>query len=71
MRKNSSDYIPLLVANRILGGEPESRLGYKIREDKGYAYYASQILELINTLIQFLMLYKFPREITDSSVINC
>ncbi len=38
VRRNHPDYIPLLVANRILGGGSTSRLFRKIREEKGYTY---------------------------------
>ena len=71
MRKNSSDYIPLLVANRILGGEPESRLESKIREDKGYAYYARSNFgtnKYSNTV--FNAFTSSRAEVTDSSVIE-
>lgn len=36
--RNSPDYIPLVVANRILGAGSTGRLFQKIREEKGYTY---------------------------------
>jgi len=34
----SSDYFPVLLADRILGGGPSGRLFMNLREDKGYTY---------------------------------
>ena len=71
MRKNSPDYISLLVANRILGGEPESRLESKIREDKGYAYYArSNFGSDKYSSTTFNAFTSSRAEVTDSSVIE-
>lgn len=36
--RTSPDYIPLVVANRILGGGSSGRLFQNLREDKGYTY---------------------------------
>ena len=38
VRQNDPDYIPLVVANRILGGGSAGRLFQNIREQKGYTY---------------------------------
>ncbi len=38
IERNSPDYFPLLLANRILGGGPAARLFLNLREDKGYTY---------------------------------
>lgn len=38
VRRNDSDYIALVVANRILGGGSSGRLFQNIREQKGYTY---------------------------------
>ncbi len=38
VRRDSPDYIPLVVANRILGGGSSGRLFQNIREKKGYTY---------------------------------
>ena len=71
MRKNSPDYISLLVANRILGGEPESRLESKIREDKGYAYYARSNFGADKYSSTTFNAFTSSRaEVTDSSVIE-
>ncbi len=71
MRKNSPDYISLLVANRILGGEPESRLESKIREDKGYAYYArSNFGSNKYSSTTFNAFTSSRANVTDSSVIE-
>src|SRR5947208_7976916 len=42
--RNDPDYIPLVVANRILGGGSAGRLFQNIREDKGYTYGAYSTL---------------------------
>ena len=71
MRKNSADYIPLLVANRILGGEPESRLESRIREDKGYAYYARSNFGSSKYASTVFNAFTSSRaDVTDSSVIE-
>jgi len=36
--RRDPDYIPVLVANRVLGGGPSSRLFLNLREEKGYTY---------------------------------
>jgi predicted Zn-dependent peptidase len=38
LRRADPDYVPLAVANRILGGGGASRLFANLREDKGYTY---------------------------------
>ncbi|MBC2837956.1 pitrilysin family protein [Robiginitalea sp. SC105] len=38
LQMNDPDYLPALVANRILGGGGEARLFMNLREDKGYTY---------------------------------
>ena len=42
--RRSPDYPALLVLDRILGGEPASRLGFLLRQTKGYAYEAQSTL---------------------------
>jgi len=39
--RTDPDYVPLTVANRVLGGSASSRLFLNLREDKGYTYGAS------------------------------
>ncbi len=36
--RTDPDYIPLVVANRVLGGSSSARLFQNLREDKGYTY---------------------------------
>jgi predicted Zn-dependent peptidase len=38
LRRSDPDYIPLSVANRILGGGAAARLFSNLREEKGYTY---------------------------------
>ena len=38
LRRADPDYVPLVVANRILGGGAAARLFSNLREDKGYTY---------------------------------
>lgn len=38
LKMSDKDYLPSLVANRILGGGGEARLFLNLREDKGYTY---------------------------------
>jgi predicted Zn-dependent peptidase len=38
VRRADSDYIPLVVMNRVLGGGPSARLFLNLRENKGYTY---------------------------------
>jgi predicted Zn-dependent peptidase len=44
VRYKDADYIPLVVANRILGGGSSGRLFQNIREQKGYTYGAYSTL---------------------------
>jgi predicted Zn-dependent peptidase len=41
MDRRNPDYVPLQVANQILGGGPASRLFVKLREEKGYTYHVA------------------------------
>jgi TonB family protein len=36
--RRDSDYVPVVVANRIFGGGPSGRLSMNLREEKGYTY---------------------------------
>ena len=38
LKMGDPDYIPVLIANQILGGGAEGRLFLNLREDKGYTY---------------------------------
>ena len=38
LRRTDPDFIPLQVANRVLGGGPTGRLFLELREEKGYTY---------------------------------
>ncbi|MFN2531649.1 MAG: M16 family metallopeptidase [Pyrinomonadaceae bacterium] len=38
IERTSTDYFPVLIADRILGGGPSGRLFLNLREDKGYTY---------------------------------
>src|SRR5262249_9154377 len=44
VNRSSQDFIPLLIANTILGGGTSSRLFLNIREQKGYSYDVSSSL---------------------------
>jgi zinc protease len=38
LKRSDPDYIPLTIANRVLGGGSSARLFQNLREDKGYTY---------------------------------
>ncbi len=44
IRRADPEYVPLQVANQILGGGPQARLFLNLRENKGYTYGAYSIL---------------------------
>jgi zinc protease len=44
VRRSSPDFIPLMIANTILGGGTSSRLFLNVREKKGFAYDVSSSL---------------------------
>jgi zinc protease len=46
LRRTDPDYIPLVVANRILGGGSAARLFMNLREEKGYTYGAYSRLNI-------------------------
>ena len=46
--RTDPDYLPLVVANRILGGGASARLFQNLREDKGYTYGASSTLTALH-----------------------
>lgn len=44
LKRVEPDYIPVVVANRVLGGGPSARLFLNLREEKGYTYGAYSYL---------------------------
>jgi predicted Zn-dependent peptidase len=45
--RRDPDYIPLVVANRVLGGSASARLFLNLREEKGYTYGAYSQLQAV------------------------
>ena len=68
---SDKDYYSALIANRILGAGPESRLFNNIREDKGYAYGAySSIGDDKYSRAKFRATTSTRFQVTDSALIE-
>lgn len=71
LKMNDPDYLPALLANRIIGGGFQGRLNLNIREDKGYAYYAySSMGNNKYAPSTFKALTSVRNAVTDSAVVQ-
>ncbi len=71
LKMSDKDYYSALIANRILGAGPESRLFNNIREDKGYAYGAySSIGDDKYSKAKFRATTSTRFQVTDSALIE-
>ncbi|MCL5246741.1 insulinase family protein [Cellulophaga sp. 20_2_10] len=71
LKKNDPDYLPALMANRILGGGGSARLFLNLREDKAYTYGAySSIGNDKNSLSRFRAYASVRNAVTDSAVVE-
>lgn len=46
-KRSAADFIPLIIANTVLGGGTSSRLFLNVREEKGYAYDVASSLDAL------------------------
>jgi predicted Zn-dependent peptidase len=71
LKMKDADYIPVLVANQILGGGGEGRLFLNLREDKGYTYGSySSINDNKYAASRFRATASVRNVVTDSSVVE-
>ncbi len=71
LKMKDPDYIPVLVANQILGGGGEGRLFLNLREDKGYTYGSySSINDDKYAASRFRATAQVRNAVTDSSVVE-
>ena len=71
LKMKDADYIPVLVANQILGGGGEGRLFLNLREDKGYTYGSySSINDNKYAASRFRATASVRNAVTDSSVVE-
>jgi predicted Zn-dependent peptidase len=71
LKKTDDDYYSALIANRIFGAGPESRLFNNIREDKGYAYGAySSISDNKYSKAKFRASTSTRAQVTDSALVE-
>ena len=71
LKMKDADYIPVLVANQILGGGGEGRLFLNLREDKGYTYGSySSINDNKYAASRFRAAASVRNVVTDSSVVE-
>jgi zinc protease len=68
LRRADPDYIPLVVANRILGGGGAARLFSNLREDKGYTYGAYSRVSGDNYPGTFVANTEVRNAVTDGSL---
>ena len=70
-KKSNDDYYSALIANRIFGAGPESRLFNNIREDKGFAYGAySGIGDDKYSKAKFRATTSTRSQVTDSALVE-
>ena len=71
LKMKDDDYLPVLVANQILGGGGEGRLFLNLREDKGYTYGSySSINENKYAASRFRATASVRNAVTDSAVVE-
>ena len=71
LRMKDPDYLPALLANRILGGGSQGRLFKNLREDKGYTYGSySQIRDNKFSPMRFNAYAQVRNAVTDSAVVQ-
>ncbi len=71
LKKSDPDYLPALLANRILGGGGSGRLFLNLREDKAYTYGAySSIGNDKNSVSRFRAYASVRNAVTDSAVVE-
>ncbi|MGB3143632.1 MAG: pitrilysin family protein [Maribacter sp.] len=71
LKMKDEDYLPVLVANQILGGGGEGRLFLNLREDKGYTYGSySSINDDKYAASRFRATAQVRNAVTDSSVVE-
>ena len=68
LKKGDADYFPVLIANKILGGQ-DGRLFYNLREDKGYTYGAYSGTGDDRYIARFVAAASVRNEVTDSAVV--
>lgn len=69
LKKGDTDYFPLLMANKILGGGGEARLFLNLREDKGYTYGAYSSTGDDKYVSRFVASASVRNAVTDSAVV--
>ncbi len=71
LKMKDGDYLPALLANRILGGGSQARLYMNLREDKGYTYGSySGIRANKYSPMRFNAYAQVRNMVTDSSVVQ-
>ncbi|MFQ5537721.1 MAG: M16 family metallopeptidase [Gemmatimonadota bacterium] len=68
--RNTPAYVPLMVANTVLGGSFTSRLNQRIREEKGYSYGAYSYFDLRRGAGPFQAGAAVATPVTDSAVVE-
>nr|WP_299387050.1 pitrilysin family protein [Allomuricauda sp.] len=71
LRMKDEDYLPALLANRILGGGSQARLFKNLREDKGYTYGSySSIRDNKYSPMRFNAFAQVRNAVTDSAAVQ-
>ena len=71
LQMKDPDYLPALLANRILGGGSQARLYQNLREDKGYTYGSySSIRDNKYSPMRFNAFAQVRNMVTDSSIVQ-
>lgn len=70
LKMSDPDYFPVLIANRILGGDFNSLLNMNLREDKGYTYGARSSTGSGKYVTGFTASSSVRNAVTDSAVVE-
>jgi zinc protease len=68
LRRGDPDYVPLDVANNILGGQFQSRINLNLREEKGYTYGAGSFVMSTRSVGPFVAYASVQTQNTKESI---
>jgi len=70
LRRNTPDFFPVIVMNRILGGQFSSRINRNLREEHGYTYGAWSAFRFAKQEGPFVALGGFISDKTDRAIVE-
>ncbi len=71
LARSTPDYFPVMVMNRMLGGQFTSRINLNLRERHGYTYGATSSFRFLKGIGPFVAGGGIVTEKTDSAIVEC